>query len=136
MSESLVDELGVRLVSLEPGDLVEPIAVPRPTATASFGTPSMIAIETGRRVIDGPVVVGRTGDVDIAIDSPLVSRRHAELWTDAGALLCRDLGSTNGTLRVRDDSVTIVGTGAATLLVDGDVLTTADGVELLRVLEP
>jgi hypothetical protein len=49
--------------------------------------------------------------------------------------LCRDLGSTNGTMRVRDGSVAVVGTGAATLLLGGDVLVTADGVELLRVLE-
>jgi hypothetical protein len=50
----------------------------------------------------GPVtVVGRGDDVDVVIDDPGVSRRHAEIrvTTDGPRLVAhlRDLGSTNGT---------------------------------------
>jgi len=127
----LVDELGARLVSLGSDDVVEPIAVPRPSAMAPCSAPPTIVTAAGLLNVVGRLVIGRVADV--AVDSPLVSRRHAELWTDGDALLCRDLGSTNGTMRVRDGSVAVVGTGAATLLLGGDVLVTADGVELLRV---
>ena len=133
MCTSLVDELGARLVSLEPDDIVEPVAAPRPSATAPSIAPPTIATAAGLMNVVGRLVIGRVADV--AVHSPLVSRRHAELWTDGDALLCRDLGSTNGTMRVRDNTITAVGTGAATLLLGGDVLVTADGVELLRVLD-
>jgi pSer/pThr/pTyr-binding forkhead associated (FHA) protein len=50
----------------------------------------------------GPVtVVGRGEDVDVVLDDPGVSRRHAEIrvTTDGPRLVAhlRDLGSTNGT---------------------------------------
>jgi pSer/pThr/pTyr-binding forkhead associated (FHA) protein len=46
---------------------------------------------------DGSVVVGRSGDADIVLDSPLVSRRHAAIEVGAAGVAVRDLDSTNGT---------------------------------------
>lgn len=63
-----------------------------------------------------PVVIGRGRDSDIRLDDPLVSRQHCEIDELDGALVVRDLGSTNGTL-VNGSSIS-----EATLL-PGDQLT-------------
>ena len=129
-------ELATRLDALDDGDIAEPVAVAtRPTPTAARHSAPSISSPAGvREVGEAPLVVGRSG-ADVQIPSPLVSRRHAQVWADGDALLCRDLGSTNGTVRVRDGSATTVGTAASSLLLPGDVLTTAAGVELLTVLD-
>jgi adenylate cyclase len=58
--------------------------------------------ETGGPPIDLPddraVVVGRAAASDIHLADETVSRHHAELRTDAGGVLVRDLASANGTL--------------------------------------
>ena len=41
--------------------------------------------------------IGRHPDSDILFDDITVSRRHAEVVSDAGGLAIRDLGSLNGT---------------------------------------
>ncbi len=46
-----------------------------------------------RRVIR----IGRQSSSDLVIDSPLVSRQHAEIREEDGDLILLDLGSTNGT---------------------------------------
>ncbi len=43
-------------------------------------------------------VIGRGSDCDVVIDDPGSSRRHAEIKVEAGRILIRDLGSTNGTI--------------------------------------
>jgi ABC-type multidrug transport system ATPase subunit/pSer/pThr/pTyr-binding forkhead associated (FHA) protein len=43
------------------------------------------------------LIIGRDPGVDIVIDSPAVSRRHARLVSSNGAYLLEDLGSSNGT---------------------------------------
>jgi hypothetical protein len=48
-------------------------------------------------IIDRPLVVGRSPDVDIVINDSNVSRRHAEFWRTADGVAVRDLQSTNGT---------------------------------------
>lgn len=45
-----------------------------------------------------PVVVGRSGECDIVIPEPSVSRRHAEFWWTGEGIAVRDLQSTNGTI--------------------------------------
>jgi pSer/pThr/pTyr-binding forkhead associated (FHA) protein len=45
-----------------------------------------------------PVVIGRGLDSDIRIEDPKVSRQHCEIDELDGALVVRDLNSTNGTL--------------------------------------
>jgi DNA-binding NtrC family response regulator len=45
----------------------------------------------------GRVVLGRGGDVQVRIDSPSISRRHAELLIHDSQVTIRDLDSQNGT---------------------------------------
>jgi serine phosphatase RsbU (regulator of sigma subunit) len=46
---------------------------------------------------EGDQIVGRSGDADLRIDHPNVSRRHANLTVDGGVVTVTDLGSRNGT---------------------------------------
>jgi pSer/pThr/pTyr-binding forkhead associated (FHA) protein len=51
-----------------------------------------------RRVLDKQrSVLGRSRDVDVRIDDPNVSRRHAEIVQEGSTYWLVDLGSTNGT---------------------------------------
>jgi ABC transport system ATP-binding/permease protein len=44
------------------------------------------------------VIIGRSDQADVVIDSQLISRKHAQLeYTTSGALVITDLGSSNGT---------------------------------------
>jgi hypothetical protein len=43
------------------------------------------------------VVIGRDSSCDLVVTDPSVSRRHAEIALEAGQLVVRDLGSSNGT---------------------------------------
>jgi DNA-binding NtrC family response regulator len=52
---------------------------------------------------DGTLTLGRTGDNDIAIDDPSVSRKHATLTLGPVPKIC-DLGSRNG-IRVGDERI-------------------------------
>lgn len=50
-----------------------------------------------RRVLDSKrAVLGRSGDVDVQIEDPNVSRRHAEVVQQGATWWVIDLGSTNG----------------------------------------
>jgi hypothetical protein len=50
-----------------------------------------------RWILKPPLVVGRCPTTDICIADPSISRRHCEFSTNSeGALVVRDLGSTNG----------------------------------------
>jgi hypothetical protein len=42
-------------------------------------------------------LVGRSGTCDVHVADPEVSRRHALLWQEAGAIWVADLGAANGT---------------------------------------
>jgi hypothetical protein len=44
-----------------------------------------------------PVVIGRTPECDVVLGDTNVSRRHAQVALDDGAVVVTDLGSTNGT---------------------------------------
>ncbi len=46
----------------------------------------------------GPWTIGRSGENDVTIDDPNVSRRHARLSRADNGFVVEDLGSTNGTL--------------------------------------
>lgn len=79
-------------------------AAAAPTAPApSWATPTAGALGTldvdGRpHPVDKPVtVIGRAMDVDVVLDDPGVSRRHAEVHVVDGRARVIDLGSTNGT---------------------------------------
>jgi pSer/pThr/pTyr-binding forkhead associated (FHA) protein len=45
---------------------------------------------------DGPTVIGRGAEADLAIVGPLVSRRHARIVNQQGQVVLEDLGSANG----------------------------------------
>jgi hypothetical protein len=71
-----------------PGPLPPPVL---PTAWLEFnGTTTSV---TGQRI-----VIGRGSSVDIRVDDPGVSRRHAEVWVTPEGGAVRDMGSTNGLL--------------------------------------
>lgn len=64
----------------------------------------------------GPVVIGRSGDCDIALNNPLVSRKHAEIAPQEDErFMVRDLGSLNGTSvngqTIRNDTAVLDGQG-------------------------
>ena len=46
---------------------------------------------------EGEHILGRDPDVEIFLDSPGVSRRHARITISAGRATIEDLGSKNGT---------------------------------------
>ena len=66
-----------------------------------------------------PFRLGRAESADLRIESPEVSREHAEIFERNGVWLVRDLGSTNGT-HVNGKVV------KETLLSDGDILRIAE----------
>ena len=45
-----------------------------------------------------PAVIGRSKDANLTIGHPKVSRRHCELYEEAGRVMIRDHGSLNGTI--------------------------------------
>ncbi|HXS16610.1 MAG TPA: FHA domain-containing protein [Polyangiaceae bacterium] len=47
--------------------------------------------------LTGPVVLGRDANNQVALPVPAVSRKHAEVRSERGQFMVRDLGSTNGT---------------------------------------
>jgi FHA domain-containing protein len=65
---------------------------------------------------DGEHVLGRDPDLELFLDSPSVSRRHAMIRINAGTATVEDLGSKNGTF-VADRRIE-----SATPLADGDVI--------------
>lgn len=101
-------------------------------ATAATATPDHPVLDVdGRRYqLSGPVtVIGRGSEADIVLDDPGVSRRHAEIRVEAGGVLVRDLGSTNGTFvdgerastaRLRDGSTITVGRTRITVVTTND----------------
>lgn len=68
------------------------------------------------RLDEGAYILGRDPDVEILLDSPGVSRRHARISIAADAATIEDLGSKNGTF-VGDQRI-----GGATSLGDGDTI--------------
>ena len=63
-----------------------------------------------------PFVVGRLPGCDLTLQSDLISKHHAEIFSDQGVLMLRDLGSTNGTF-VNGERL-----GKPVVLSEGDVL--------------
>jgi len=77
--------------------------------------PFELHLADGRRIALGPtaLVIGRLPEVEVVLNDPNVSRRHAEIYRQDGDIVLRDLGSTNGT-KVNGAPVTV------TTIVDGD----------------
>ena len=73
-----------------------------------------------------PVELGRSADADLVLLDDSVSRRHAVLRGDRGALEVEDVGSSNGTSINGNPMV-----GALTLL-DGDLVTFGSATCLVK----
>ncbi len=63
----------------------------------------------------GRIIIGRSPDSDIYIDSHYVSRHHLQLTSSASGCIIEDLNSTNGVF-IGDDEV------QKQLLSDGDII--------------
>lgn len=73
----------------------------RPTTRSPQAAPSrprLLAAGQDIPLTSSTTVLGRGGDVDIRLEDPGVSRRHAKITTSNGRTVITDLGSTNGTL--------------------------------------
>ena len=73
------------------------------------------------------LVLGKVPEVEVTLDNPYVSRRHAEISLENKGYVLRDLGSKNGTFvngaKVRDEGQ---------LLKNGDRIELAPGQVILR----
>ncbi len=78
--------------------------------------------EPGQRtpLPEGTLVLGRAPDCHLPLDSPSISRRHAELQVQGDEVRLRDLGSVNGS-HVNEHRVL-----GSVLLKDGDMLRLGD----------
>ncbi|MDR1963158.1 MAG: FHA domain-containing protein [Planctomycetaceae bacterium] len=52
----------------------------------------------GNKQITTPCVIGRSKEADLTITHPVMSRKHCELFEEAGNLYLRDNSSLNGTI--------------------------------------
>lgn len=78
-------------------------------------------------VVDSlPLEIGRSPEADLVLPDDTVSRRHAVLRGDRGAIEVEDLGSSNGTSINGNPMV-----GALTLL-DGDLVTLGSATLLVK----
>lgn len=78
---------------------------------------------------DAVSMLGRASDNTITIDSPRVSRRHAQIRISPGGAIIEDMDSTNGTW-VNDRQVRL-----PTALTSGDLIGLADVVTFQYVVE-
>ena len=84
---------------------------------------SLIAVWSGGSALrplpeEGTLVIGRGGECDVHIDHPSVSRAHAKLHVNGGAVTIEDLGSSNGT-RIRGRAL---GPGAPARVTPEDIV--------------
>ncbi len=100
-------------------------AEPPPTVGAAPGAPQPIArllVATDGRTVQeiplqvGRLIIGRTPDNDVQIDSRFISRHHCQIITSTQSCVVEDLNSTNGTF-VKSNRV------RRHYLNDGDVVT-------------
>lgn len=80
-------------------------------------------------LVDGTLVLGRSAECDILLDSTAASKRHAELRIHGGSVTLVDLGSTNGS-RVNGEMV------QERVLASGDSLELADVTLHVEVPSP
>ncbi len=123
----------------QPRPPAPPSAPPRPSATPADRktTPSApgrgpvltLRLEDGRpvEIPSFPAVIGRSDETEIRLDSNRVSRRHAQIESDADGFWLTDLGSANGSFR--NDAPL----DSRTRLENGDRLRFADIVLLVDI---
>jgi hypothetical protein len=64
---------------------------------ARFGRRRGVGLPEASEIAQARLVIGRSSACQLVLADDTVSRRHAELRTDDGRWLLRDLGSSNGT---------------------------------------
>lgn len=79
-------------------------------------------------LVDGENVIGRDPDVEVRIEAPGVSRRHARILVEGGRFVLDDLESKNGTY-LRGERLS-----SSAELVDGDDLRLGQTLLVFRVL--
>lgn len=82
--------------------LVEDTEIQEKISRAKRTQPSLVLIAgkpLGKRFPITPpqIIIGRSSDVEVSIDSPNISRRHAVIKVQDSKIILEDLGSTNGT---------------------------------------
>jgi general secretion pathway protein A len=93
-------EFAARTNRLRAGVSAEPVHIPR--AVARHEVLARIVVAYGgehveeRSLTVGRVIIGRTVDNDIQIDSKFISRHHCQITTTADGSVLEDLNSTNG----------------------------------------
>ncbi|HUS17612.1 MAG TPA: FHA domain-containing protein [Chloroflexia bacterium] len=96
-----VPEAAPRTGTIAASDLIRETVVERPVAPPRGVTLAVIAGPHARQVLAAqglPVRLGRGGEAALRLDRDQgVSREHAEIYWQAGALRIRDLGSSHGT---------------------------------------
>lgn len=91
-------EIGVRVLAPTADDAGAPATVVIPNFADLLRRGSTGAVHAVREVpLAGTLVVGRGPDVDLRLDSPIVSRVHLRVTAAADGALVEDLGSANGT---------------------------------------
>ena len=109
LAASLEFERTMRIASLEITGVLALVAIlaarPRVRAAADVGalTPMQLTLEVRERAgpravrLHTPAELGRTGDAQVAVADPEVSRRHLRFESRSGRAYVEDLGSSNGT---------------------------------------
>jgi pSer/pThr/pTyr-binding forkhead associated (FHA) protein len=81
----------------------EALARGRRAASSSLRRPLLVAVTGGGLSrgasfeVDGSLTIGRSPQMDIQIDDPFASGRHARIYEREGTFFVEDIGSTNGT---------------------------------------
>jgi len=79
-------------------DTVSLVNVPTPQPTHKLTVTRNEAVLLSLHLSEGDsAVIGRSPAAQVAINDPRMSRMHAMIWVQGGAVWVRDLGSTNGT---------------------------------------
>jgi type II secretory pathway predicted ATPase ExeA len=105
-----LEDLETAIRELQWGDLASPTNRLRAPMMEQSLPPSSVAVHAvgrillasaGKTVVErelrpGRMVIGRTPDNDLQIDSKFISRHHCQIVTQADACVIEDLNSTNG----------------------------------------
>lgn len=108
-------------IGRSPAEQAEPVSGWAASLSAGMEAGWTVPVPVGR-----PLLIGRSPQADITVDSPSVSWSHATVEQDGDVLRVRDAGSTNGTFvhgekvgedgaTVDDGGVVVVGGAAVTL---------------------
>lgn len=114
----LLPQIRPQLADLLDGEPSLPVAVLVVLTGAARGTTLVVG--------SLPAEIGRSADADLVVADDTVSRRHAVLRGDQGALELEDLGSSNGTSINGNPMV-----GALSLL-DGDLVSFGSATVLVK----